>query len=132
MAESEVPNSVQTFIAERIGSIFQLEVLLLMHRSAPRQFTPGDVAHELRIDPSWAAQCLAQLSAGGLLVSTDGPPPRYHYGTASVELNVTVEQLARAYSTHRVTITAMIFNKPPDALRSFADAFRIRKDRPNA
>ena len=32
--------------------------------------------------------------------------------------------------TSRVTVIGMIFSKPIDKIRSFADAFRIRKDKP--
>jgi len=126
--EVEIPQSVRAFIDQRIGSIFQLEVLLLLHRNPGRDFTAEDVAHELRIEPSWAALCLAQLQAGGLLVAAEGPPLRYHYGPRTADLDDTTNQLARVYSTHRVSITAMIFSKPPDPLKSFADAFRLRKD----
>ena len=36
--------------------------------------------------------------------------------------------LDRAYAERRVTVINLIFSKPIDKLRSFADAFRIKKE----
>jgi hypothetical protein len=63
--------------------------------------------------------------------STDDPRT-FHYAPASGSpLDAAVAQLARDYAERRVTIITLIFSKPVDKLRSFADAFRLRKDNPN-
>ena len=72
---------------------------------------------------------LAGLRGAGILVSTAGPQQKYRYAPNSEHLRETIDQLAKSYLSHRVRITALIFAKPSDALQSFADAFRIRKDR---
>jgi hypothetical protein len=38
-----------------------------------------------------------------------------------------VRVLERLYATHRVKIISRIFSKPPDSVRNFADAFRLRR-----
>ena len=37
--------------------------------------------------------------------------------------------MATAYASHRVSIIGLIFSKPTSNLKTFADAFRIRKDK---
>lgn len=43
------------------------------------------------------------------------------------DLEQAVRVLERLYQTHRVKIISRIFSKPPDAVRDFADAFRLRR-----
>lgn len=130
MADIGISDRVRTFVVDQIDSVMQLEILLLLHGGAARDFTAANVARELRIDPAWAEPQLAELCARGLLTCT--PPAHaaavYRYAPKSPELHETIAQLAQAYSTHRVTLTALIFSKPPSPLRSFTDAFRLRKD----
>jgi hypothetical protein len=45
-----------------------------------------------------------------------------------VQLDRTASDLARLYPERRFTIIEIIFSKPNDKIRSFADAFRIRRD----
>lgn len=42
-------------------------------------------------------------------------------------LEQAVRVLERLYATHRVKIISRIFSKPPDSVRNFADAFRLRR-----
>ena len=46
------------------------------------------------------------------------------------ELDQAVVRLAKDYAERRVTVITLIFSKPVDKLRTFADAFRLRKDKP--
>ncbi|HEY1922150.1 MAG TPA: hypothetical protein VGG44_05240 [Tepidisphaeraceae bacterium] len=131
MVEAEIPEPVRAFIAAHIDSVVQLEILLLLHQSSSRAFAAEDVARELRIEPAWAGPCLADLSARGMLVAGDGADPKYRFQPSSPGLQETIDQVSVAYATHRVRVTTLIFAKPPGALRSFSDAFRIRRDRSN-
>jgi hypothetical protein len=45
-------------------------------------------------------------------------------------LDAAVAQLAKDYAERRVSVITLIFSKPVDKLRTFADAFRLRKDKP--
>lgn len=131
VSDESIPDRVKVFVTEQIDSVVQLEILLLLYRQSGQDFTAGDVASQLRIDPAWAAPQLDVLCARSVLVCAPGPPAVYRYGPRTPELHETIAQLAQSYATHRVRITTMIFSKPPDALRSFADAFRLRKEKPD-
>jgi hypothetical protein len=124
----ELPNDVAQFIVEYVDSIEQLEVLLLVRATAPKEWDGTTVARELRIDARSAASRLANMAARGLLVTTDAAAGRYRFDPKSPELRRVVGQLADTYDERRVSVITLIFSKPSDTIRSFADAFRIRKD----
>jgi hypothetical protein len=69
------------------------------------------------------------MAAGGLASVAEGSPAQFRYEPRSADLADAVQALARAYADRRVTVIGLIFAKPTDKIRSFADAFRIRKDR---
>jgi hypothetical protein len=129
VAEEAIPDRLKTFIADQIDSVVQLEILLLLHAAGSREFNGDEVARELRIDPAWAGPQLAELCARGTLACTSGPPVLYRYAPKTLELHETIALLAQMYSTHRVTLTTLIFSKPPSPVKSFSDAFRLRRDR---
>lgn len=131
MADEAIPDDVKAFIAAHIESVLQLELLLLLHGQAPRPWTAAQLAQELRIDASWASGQLAGLTAAGVLGATPATPPAYRYEPRSPELDRAVAGLAREYDARRVTVIGLIFSKPVDKIRSFADAFRLRKDKPD-
>jgi predicted ArsR family transcriptional regulator len=120
---------VQAFIAEHVDSVMQLEVLLLLHGRPQTEFSAADIADQLRIDRGWVEGQLDNLCSRGLLACSDAPPRGYRYAPKSPESASAVAELARAYADRRVTIISMIFSKPPSSIRTFADAFRLRKDR---
>lgn len=132
MAEEEgISPQVRAFIAGQIDSVVQLEMLLLLHADAERAWSAADLAKELRIEPNWAGAQLTALAQRGLLGVVDATGLTYRYGPNTPELATTVEGLAQAYADRRVTIISLIYSKPVDTLKSFADAFRLRKDTPD-
>ena len=125
-----ISQDVRHLIVERIDSVVQLEVLLLLKSEAQRAWAAADVAQQLRIEPQWAAGQLEELASRGLLGVAGEPPGGYRYAPATPGLDAAVGQLERDYAERRVTVITLIFSKPVDKLRTFADAFRLRKDRP--
>lgn len=129
MSEHDLPEDVRALIVELIDSVVQLEVLLLLHSDPDRAWSSDQLARELRIDARAAEQQLAILCSRGLLRCPEQAPQSYQYAPRSPALHQAVGGLQRAYTDRRVTVIGMIYSKPTDALRSFADAFRIRKER---
>jgi len=129
----EIPDNVRTLIASHINSVVQLELLLLLHATPDRARSTADIGQELRIDPGWVLAQLRELVAAGLVVTTaDGPPPSFRYWPSRPELHDAVQGLAIAYAQRRVKIISLIFAAPPtDPIRSFTDAFRLRKEKDN-
>ncbi len=129
MSDQEIPERVRRLIASHIDSVVQVEILLLLRSQPQRWFSGDDVASELRIDRMWARPQLAELCARGMLDCTTDTEPQYRFSPGTHELASDIDELARVYAERRVTVTSLIFAKPLTPLRSFADAFRLRKDR---
>lgn len=128
--ERGIPPNVRTFITEHLSSVAQLEILLLLHGSPDRAFEAHEVAEALRIDPGWAADELSGLRSAGLLV-TDAETGGLRYSPRTPELAAAVDGLAKAFSTHRVSVITLLFSTPSEGIGSFADAFKIRRDDSN-
>jgi hypothetical protein len=149
LGENGINPQVKAFLADHIDSVLELELLLLLRAHAPQAWTPAALAAELKIDSTWAAAQLATFASRGLLVRTGADPAGsattagaappsgsadggYRYEPETPQLDAAVAAVADAYASHRVTIIGLIFSKPTSTLKSFADAFRIRKDKPDA
>jgi hypothetical protein len=130
LADEAIPSDVRSLIAEHIDSVAQLEALLLIQATGGA-WDAERLGRELRINRDWAASQLQHLCAHGLL-DCDKPVSgaNYTYAPRTPELARAVEGLAQAYAERRVSVIGLIFSKPMDKLRSFADAFRLRKDPP--
>lgn len=127
--EQDIPANVRTLVVQLIDSVVQLEALLLLHADPQRAWAPEDMAKELRIEAAGAQDQLTILASRGLVGIVDPDTGTYHYGPSSPELAEAVNGLAKAYADRRVTIIGLIYSQPAtDTLRSFADAFRFRKD----
>lgn len=126
MGSRGIPREVQSFINDHLSSVAQLEILLLLHAEPGRPHTPHEVAETLRIDPTWAATEIEGLRRRGLFEAVDDGA--YCYGPSDGALERAVDGLARAFSTHRVSVITMIFSTPSDSVGSFADAFKLRSD----
>jgi hypothetical protein len=127
LSKDDLSPDVRSFIAEHVDSVVQLEVLLLVHAQHEREWSADDVSNALRINRMWAEEQLANLARRGIVVCTDKPCITYRY--VSGRFDATVTKLAQAYNDRRVTIISIISSKPVDKIRTFADAFRLRKDK---
>lgn len=128
MSEAGIPEIVRNFIAQRIESAELLETLLLVHSDPTREWGPEEVAGSIYTVPASATRRLEQLVEMGLASSNDAANPRYRYAPSSPALGAEVEALAEAYRQQRVAVINLIYSRPPDPLRSFADAFKLRRD----
>jgi hypothetical protein len=123
---AELPEDVERFIAAHIDSLEQLEILLLLRAHPARQFEAREVTAELRLGPATAPDRLADLVARGFL-RVSGDPPRYQYAPDSGETARVIGQVAHCYAERRVTVITHIFSPRNDSVRSFANAFNLRR-----
>jgi hypothetical protein len=125
-----IPPEVRRFVAERIDSVGQLEVLLLVRSDPARNWSVSEVSAELRSDPHWAEVQLEYLRVEGLLVASQDARPRYRYEPAPPELEDVVARLSGAFEARRADLIKLIFSqRPSERLRAFSEAFRVRKER---
>lgn len=123
---------VEQFIWSYIPSVAELEILLLLRDKSPQELTVETVAQELRIAPAGAHTGLTDLANKRLVEVNRQTKNAYQYRPANGEMDKLVGELAELYVSWRVSIIELIFAKPPDQIRAFADAFRLKRGPGNA
>ena len=118
-----ISESLAVFLQQRLASIEQIEIMLLLRGDRTRSWSATDVAVELKMAPESAAMRLFLLASAGLLSFEPAGVPQYRYVGAD---EVRLGELAAAYDDSRAAVMAVI-GAPPDPIRSFADAFRLKK-----
>jgi hypothetical protein len=114
------------FIRGSIRSVWNLELLLCLRRHSDRAWQADELVRELRASDFVVEEGLASLQAAGLVGAE--AESAYRYAPASIALDKLVQQLDRHYQERPQSVTNAIFSAPNDTLRTFADAFRLKKD----
>lgn len=126
--QGAIPEEVKQLIYRHISSVMQLEVLLYLLNHAQQAWSIASLAREFRVDPGWVEVELDDLCRGGLLLCAgDAAARTYRYVASTPEIDHAVQGLAKAYADRRVTVTSLIYAKPVDNIRVFADAFKLKK-----
>jgi predicted transcriptional regulator len=121
----QLSETVQQFVVRYINSVDQLEMLLLLRENDAKSWTAEEIARALFTQAETVQQRLAQLAGQGLLTEKERT---YRYSPRTTDLERAVSELAREYPRYRVSIINLIFSKPIDRIRTFADAFRFTKE----
>lgn len=113
------------FVRASFRSVWSLELLLLLYRSADRRWSRDDLVQELRSSDVVVAQSIESLlSAGLVLVHPDG---QVTYAAATREQHDLVGRLADLYRRKASTVRRAIVQNNTENLQIFADAFKVRK-----
>jgi hypothetical protein len=125
----EISPELKRFIQEAINSVDQLEVLLFLMSNPDREWTVEEITDRTRLTEDSVRDKLQGLSRAQIIVESPGPAPTYCYAPNSPALATEVAQsLDLAYKERRDTVIQLIYSRPMDNIRVFADAFRIRKN----
>lgn len=120
-----LPPEVRAFLGAHIGSVSQLELLLLVH-DQPGLRGVDELAAEFYLAPSAFQPWLTAFAAQGLLREQGGlfgPPP------PEEPVTQLVAQVADTYARRRVTVSRYVYASRDDPVQRFADAFLLRKDK---
>ena len=123
-----LPGDVDTFLRKHVDSIEGLELLLLLHFEPDTVWSVQDCADRLGIPPNICKRQLELLTSGGLL-TTDSAGSRF--GPKTPELRGQVRRLVQVYGERRIEVVNSIVGRSLDRIREFADAFRLRKEKPD-
>lgn len=97
-----------------------------MHREPERTWAAADLIRELRGSVLVVSNATAALTAAGLVLEeTSGS---FRCNPVRPELGAAVDRLAASYRETPFAVTQAILAAPSDHIRSFADAFRLKKD----
>jgi len=126
--ESQIPEPVARFIASHIGSLEQLEILLLLAADPKHDWSIDAVYNVIRSSPSSVSERLEELRLRGLLSVSGAKSATFRFDPKSPELLPIVDALAHEYKERRVRIVELIYSPRAEPLKTFADAFKLRKD----
>lgn len=135
MQASEPPPDVQILLRDHIESYEQLELLLLMRADRATTWTEEALSARLHLASSLVGAALERLKAAGFLEEhRHGSERRYAYLGQSDTLEATINRLAAAYREYPIPIIKLmsanaIERLRTSALRTFADAFILKKDK---
>jgi hypothetical protein len=123
-----IPVRVIEFLAENIDSVPQLEALLLLWQAPSNQWSVEELAVRLYVSKEEAAAIIRALQMRALIVS-DGQPNTYRYSADWDASGTLMAEVAHAYRHNLIDITKFIHSRASSAVRAFARAFDLKKDR---
>jgi hypothetical protein len=121
-----ISDDLRLLIRKSIGSVWALELLILISREAARSWTSEDLNRDLRGSLALVEEILLRFVAAGL-VATE-PDGRFTFRPATPELARLVEQLQQEYATRPLAVVREIVSAPNAKIQTFADAFKVKKD----
>ncbi|HEY1928531.1 MAG TPA: hypothetical protein VGG92_13775 [Caulobacteraceae bacterium] len=117
--ETDLPD----FMRSQLGSVWALEMLLLLRRAPRRAWTVAETVAELRAATGLVQGIFDRFLIAGVIVA-DGDL-RYRYAPASLMIDGLCDAVEEAYRQRPVATIALI-SAPADRLQQLANAFRVR------
>jgi hypothetical protein len=128
MSDPDFPEALRVFIRDNIPDVDAAELLLQLARDRDRPYDLHTLLSDLAptaISDAVARKHLTAFQERGLVVSTRANT--YQYSPSTPQLDAAVHALTRVYNARPVTMVRMIYALRDEKIRSFADAFRIKK-----
>lgn len=122
-----ISEGLRTFLQQRLATIEQVEIVLLLMRDKSKSWTAPEVAAALGTAPESAAMRLFLLASSGLIMFEPAGLPRYRYAGGDAATDELLQELAAVYASDRDAVTALVDAPAPDPIRSFADAFKLKR-----
>ncbi|MBS0298075.1 MAG: hypothetical protein JSR45_17375 [Proteobacteria bacterium] len=114
------------FIRDTVRSVWALELLLLLRRSAPKAWAAQALVDEMRASPGLVDANLQVFEARGLVRRE--ADDCWTYAPLSPVLAALCDRLAATYKDAPVRLINTIASPTDDRLRTLADAFRFKGD----
>jgi hypothetical protein len=113
------------FIRTRIGSVYTLELLLLIRRHPGRAWKADDLVRELRSSRTAVTEAVTRLMQAGLI--SEDSSGLYTFAPESPRHEALCEEIEKAYSTMPISVMKAIAAPPDEKLRLFSDAFKLKE-----
>src|ERR1051326_1268276 len=113
------------FVRSSIGSVWALEMLLLVGGRPERAWQHEELVRELRSSPAAVAGAAHVLERSGLCANDRERGCRYR--PASPELDHVGAMVRKIYAAKPATVIGAIFESSDDKLRAFAQAFKFKE-----
>lgn len=125
MTPEGIPEEVRRFIARYVGSLEQLEVLMLVSALPDRDWTVDNVFSVVQTNRALVQQRLDEFVKQGMMML--GSEGTYRFAPASEQLAKDIHAVASFYKSSRHKVVEMIYSPKTDDIRAFSDAFRFKK-----
>jgi hypothetical protein len=119
---------VDSFILNEIESVPHIEALLILRNRRSESFSTEQIAAQLYIPPESAQNILQDLVRRALVTHLSEEDSRYQY-SSSPEREALMQEVEITYRRELVRVANMIHSKASNAVRDFARAFRITKEK---
>jgi hypothetical protein len=127
MPSRRLSATARRFLAERIHSVLQLELVLLLARDPGRRWTTAAVAQELRGPEPWIAGQLTDLvDAGVARAPRDGAEPVAY--ARDGPWAAAIGEIDEQYRRRRTSVIRLIFASAAPDVPSLPEALRRRQD----
>ena len=127
MEQSEPPEDVLRFIADRIDTVPHLEALLLVWESKQVALGPEELAARIYVSADAAAQILKDLEQRKI-VRTSRDTAQYVFDDSWDTTGELMARVAATYRRHLIRIATLIHAKASPSVREFARAFESKKE----
>lgn len=135
MAVDDLPEDVRRLLRDHVESYEQLELLILLRAEPDHPWTVEALSARLRVPASLVLLALDTLQTAGFVSSRPlGAEKQYARLAQSNNVEATLERLVQAYREHPIPVLKQMSANAIErvrtaALRTFADAFILRKDK---
>lgn len=116
---------IETFISSSFRSIWALDLVQFLYGNFGMSYSKEQLISALRASDSVVTQCIASLSAAGLIL-VDRETVRLH--VADEQSKALIEGAIQLYGKSPDKVRRLIISAASPGITAFADAFRLRKD----
>jgi hypothetical protein len=108
-----------------LGSVYALELFLLMKRVRDRSWNAAELVRELRSSGTAVTEALNRLAGVGFVV--ENPAGNYTFTPKSPELERLAAEIEMIYTNKPISVIKAIVAAPTEKLRLFSDAFKLKE-----
>jgi len=113
------------FLRHSLGSVWALELLVLVGSDPARSWRIEELVHESRSSVAAMTGAALLLERAGLVVNSGAQ--EYRYQPSSPNLDAIAERVRKLYAAKPTTVIAAIFEPRNERLREFAQAFKFKE-----
>ena len=127
MSGNAIPDNLRRFIVVNALTVPDVEALMILRGARDVAWTAAALGERLYVTPARAARIVERLAELGAIAPHGGG---HVYRPRTPELDLLFSTLEDYHARHLVEITRLIHASEDRAALDFADAFRIRKEKP--
>lgn len=124
----DIADDIKQFVNQYISSVASLELLLLMRKHPSKRWTKDNLCLELRSNSFHIEYLLNELLISELIQQEKSNSESVYYYTDNTKWEHVISSLEQTYAQKRLSVINLIYMQPVDKIRTFANAFKIRKD----